>query len=78
MATSEKQIGQCGHHINLASILGQATQSGLFKAELLFDHPEWVLDLGADVCLCSLDQILQHSLWRVGQRSALATGLPES
>ena len=45
MATSEIQIGQCGHHINLAAILGQATQSGLLKAELLFDHPEWVLDL---------------------------------
>ena len=63
MATSEKQIGQCGHHINLASILGQAAQSGLLKAKLLFDHPEWVLYLGADVCLCSLDQILKLSFW---------------
>ena len=65
MATSEKQIGQCGHHINLASILGQASQSGLLKAELLFDHPEWVLNLGADVCLGSLDQILKPSFWSV-------------
>ena len=31
-----------------------------------------MLDLGTDVCLCSLDQILQPSIWSVGQRSALA------
>ena len=65
MATSEIKIGQSGQHIDLAVILCQATQSGFFKAELLFDHPEWVLDLGADVCLCSLDQILKPSFWSV-------------
>ena len=65
MATSEIKIGQSGQHIDLAVILCQATQSGLFKAELLFDHPEWVLELGAHVCICSLDQILQSSIWSV-------------
>ena len=48
MATSEIQIGPCGYHINLAANLGQATQSGLLKAELLLDQPEWVLVLGVE------------------------------
>ena len=37
--------------IDLARVLGQTTQPGLPKAELLFDHPEWVFDPGADVGL---------------------------
>jgi hypothetical protein len=45
MATCEIQIGQCGHHIYLAAVLGQTAQPGLLKAELLLDHPEWVLNL---------------------------------
>ena len=45
MSTSEIQIGQRCHHIDLAVVLGQATQPGLLKAELLLDYPEWVLNL---------------------------------
>jgi hypothetical protein len=41
----QEQICQCGHHIDLAAVLGQTTQPGLLKAELLLDHPEWVLNL---------------------------------
>jgi hypothetical protein len=35
-----------GQHIDLATVLGQATQGAFLKAELLFDHSEWVLYLG--------------------------------
>lgn len=49
--------------MDLAAVLGQATQAGLLKAELLLDHPEGMLDLGADVSFGSFDQILQPSIW---------------
>jgi hypothetical protein len=62
MATCEMQIGQCGHHINLAAVLGQTAQLGLLKAELLLDHSKWVFDFGANVGLGGHDQILQSSL----------------
>ena len=45
MTTCEIKIGQCSHHIDLAVVLGQAAQPGFLKAELLLDHPEWVLNL---------------------------------
>ena len=61
-----EQIRQGCQHIDLAAVLGQATKSGLLKAELLFDHSERVLELGADVCLCRLDQILELSIFGVG------------
>ena len=52
--------------MDLAAVLDQSTPLGFLKAELLLDHPEWMFDLGADVGLGSLDQILQPSLWYVG------------
>lgn len=45
MSTSEMPIGRCGHHIDLAVILCQATQLGFLKVELLLDHQEWVFNL---------------------------------
>jgi len=35
----QEQICQCGHHIDLAAVLGQAAQPGLLKAELLLRPP---------------------------------------
>ena len=60
------QIHQCCQHMNLAAVLGQATQPGLLEAELLLDHPKRMLNLGADVSLGSLDQILQLPFWCIG------------
>ena len=51
--------------MDLAAVLGQTTQSGFLKAELLLDHPKGMLTLGADVGLGRFDQILQPSLWRL-------------
>jgi hypothetical protein len=39
MATYEIQIVQCGHHIDLAAILCQATQPGFLDNELLLWPP---------------------------------------
>ena len=52
--------------MDLAAVLGQATQPGLLETELLLDYPEWVFDLGADMRFGSLDQILQLPFWCVG------------
>ena len=66
MTTSEIQIGQGCQHMDLAAVLGQATQPGLLEAELLLNHPKRVLDLGADVSFGRLDQILQLPFWCIG------------
>ncbi len=58
----QEQIRQRCQHIDLAAVLGQAAHPGFLKAELLLDHPEWVFDLGADVGLGGLDQILQPAI----------------
>jgi len=63
MTTSEIQIRQCYQNMDLAAVLGQATQPGLLEAELLLDHPERMLNLGADMSFGSLDQILQLPFW---------------
>jgi hypothetical protein len=60
LAGAGEQIGQPCQHIDLAAVLGQATQPGLLKAELLLDHPERVLDLGADMCLGRFDLAAQR------------------
>jgi hypothetical protein len=52
-------------HVDLATVLGHPAQPSLLKAELLLDHPEWMLTLGADVRFGGLDQILQPSIWGV-------------
>lgn len=45
-------------HLDLAAVLRQAAQSRFLKAAMLLDHSEWVLNLGADVSLGSLNQLL--------------------
>ena len=72
LAGAGEQIGQPCQHIDLAAVLGQATQSGLFKAELLLDHSERVLDLGADMCLGRFDQTLQPAIGGIREGSAFA------
>ena len=57
--------------MDFAAVLAQATQPGLPKTELLFDDPEGELDLGADVGLCFLDQILHPSIWGISKSPAL-------
>ncbi len=58
LATRLKQVRQRCQYVDPASDLGQATQPGLLKAEMLLDHPEWVLTFGSDVGLGRFDQIL--------------------
>jgi len=54
--------------VHLAAVLDHAPQPGLLKSELPLDHPERVLDLRAEVSFGSLDQIIQSSLRRIGQK----------
>jgi len=68
----QDQIRQRCQYIHLAAVLGYAVQSGFLKAKLLFDYPERMLNLGADVVLSGLDQVLHPSLWSVRQAAALA------
>jgi hypothetical protein len=42
------------------------------KAELLLDHPEWVLHFRVDVGLGGFDQIRQPALRRIWQYPAFA------
>ena len=65
MSSGLEQVRQRCHHIDLAAIFDEAAQAGLLKAELLLDHPERMLNLGADVSFGRLDQILQLSIWCV-------------
>ena len=65
LSTRLKQVRQRCQDIDLAAVLGQATQPGLLEAELLLDHSERMLNLGADVSFGRLDQILQLSIWRL-------------
>ena len=51
MSSGLEQVRHCRQNVDLAAVLGQATQPGLLKAELVFDHSERVLDLGADMGL---------------------------
>ena len=63
MSSGLEQVRQRCHHIDLAAIFDEAAQAGRLKAELLLDHPERMLNLGADVSFGCLDQILQLSIW---------------
>jgi len=65
MSLGLEQARECRHHIKFAAIFGEAAHASLLKAELMLDHPERMLNLGADVCPGSLDQILQFSIWRI-------------
>ncbi len=40
MTMSEIYISLGCQHMDLAAVLGQATQPGFLEAELLIDHPE--------------------------------------
>ena len=57
--------------MDLAEVLGQTTQPGFLKAELLLDHTEWMLNLGSDVSFASLNQILQLPFWCIGSARRL-------
>lgn len=52
--------------------MGQATKTGFLKGELVFDHLERVLDLGADMCPSRFDQILQPAIGGIREVSAFA------
>jgi hypothetical protein len=58
-----EQVRECRHHVDLAAIFGEAAQASLLKSELLLEHPERLLNLGANVSFGRLDQILQLSIW---------------
>ena len=72
IAVGLEQIRQRCQQVDLAAVLGQATQPGFLKAELQLDHPEWVRTFRADVRLGRLDQIVQSSLRCVRSSPALA------
>lgn len=74
MSSGLEQIRQRCQQIDLAAVLGQAPQLGLFKAELMLDHTEGMLDLGADMSFCRLDQIL-HPPIRGVRKSPARAGL---
>ncbi len=59
LAPRHEQIREGSNHFDLAAVLGQAAQPGLLKTELLLDHSEGMLGLGADVSLGSCDPILK-------------------
>ena len=63
MSSGLEHVRHCRQNVDLAAVLSQATQPGLLKAELLLDHPERMLNLGAHVSFGRLDQILQLSIW---------------
>ena len=70
--TSQEQVRQRCQHNDFAAVLGQATQTGFLEPELVFDHSERVLDLGADMCLGRFDQTLQPAIGGIREGSALA------
>jgi hypothetical protein len=66
----QEQIRQRCQHIDFAAVLGQATQPGFLETELVFNHSERVLDLGADMCLGRFDQILQPAIGGIREAPA--------
>jgi len=56
--------------MDLAAVLGHAPQPGLLKAELLLDHPEWVLHLRADVGFGGFDKTVQPAIRFIRQKPA--------
>lgn len=66
-----KRMHERCQYEHLVAVPGHAVQSCFLKAELLLDHPERVLNLGADV-LCSCRRItLVRPTW-----ASLITSLP--
>lgn len=63
--SSLDQVRQCLQYLDLAPVLSQAMQPILLRAELLLDHTEGMLALGADVGLSCFDQVLTFSFWCV-------------
>jgi hypothetical protein len=55
LSPGQEQIREGCKYIDAAAVLSKATQPVFLESELLFDHPEWMCDHGADACLCSLD-----------------------
>jgi hypothetical protein len=57
LALGQEQIDEDCQHIDLAAILGQTTQPGLLKTELLLDASEGMLSFGADVGLLQAEAV---------------------
>ena len=75
-----EQVRECCQHLHLAAVLEHAPQTGLLKAELLLDHSERMLHLGADMSFGCFDQIIHPPFRRIRQDAALAWahGNPEA
>lgn len=44
-------------HVDLAGVLGHATQPGFLATELVVDNSEQVLDFGAGLCLLQVKTV---------------------
>jgi hypothetical protein len=58
-------------HVHFAAVLEHSPQSGLLKAELLLNHPKWMLSSSANIRFGGFDQIIQSALRRVWQHSSI-------
>lgn len=70
--THYKQFRKGCQHVDLAAVLEHAPQAGLLKSELLLDHAERVLALGADGIFGCFDQIIQSPIRWLGQDAPFA------
>lgn len=57
-STGLEQVRRCRQDVDLAKVLGKATQADLLRVELLLDHPELVFEFRADISPDWLEQIL--------------------
>ena len=65
LSARHTEVGQREQHVPLRSVLRQAAIAQLDVAELALDHPERVLDLGADARLDVL-HLVSDSVLRIG------------
>ena len=66
ISTRHPQVGQCEQRDQLRRVLGQASVPHLGEAELLLDHAERMLDLGADAGLHLLHALGDEVLLKEG------------
>jgi hypothetical protein len=60
-----EQVGKGCQHLHLAAVLEHASQPGLLKAELPFDHAERILHLGAKVRLLQAEVVPTRRLLHI-------------
>ena len=66
-STGLEQVLRCRQVVDLARVLGKATQAGLLRVELLLYHPKLVFEFRVDISPDWLEQILLPAFWGVWQ-----------